>query len=62
MRKYNISANIVRTTEQLYDNATSANQMNDNIEELVHNNSRSSVTHSLKYFSRKDHVCCSGRT
>ena len=28
MRKYNISANLVRTTEQLNDKATSAVQMN----------------------------------
>ena len=28
MRKYNISANLVRTIEQLYDKATSAVQMN----------------------------------
>ena len=33
MRKYNISANLVRTTEQLYDKATSAVQMNDSIGE-----------------------------
>ena len=33
MRKYNISANLVRTTEQLYDKATSAVQMNGSIEE-----------------------------
>ena len=34
MRKYNISANLVRTTEQLYDNATSAVQMNGRMEWL----------------------------
>ena len=33
MRKYNISANLVRTTEQLYDKATSAVQMNGGIGE-----------------------------
>ena len=33
MRKYNISANLVRTIEQLYDKATSAVQMNDSIGE-----------------------------
>ena len=33
MRKYNISANLVRTTEQLYDEATSAVQMNGSIGE-----------------------------
>ena len=33
MRKYNISANIVRTTEQLYDKATCAVQMNGSIGE-----------------------------
>ena len=33
MRKYIISANIVRTTEQLYDKATSAVQMNGSIGE-----------------------------
>ena len=33
MRKYTISAYLVRTTEQLYDKATSAVQMNDSIGE-----------------------------
>ena len=33
MRKYNISANLVRTIEQLYDKATSAGQMNGSIGE-----------------------------
>ena len=33
MRKYNISANLVRTIEQLYDKATSAVQMNGSIDE-----------------------------
>ena len=33
MRKYNISANLVRTIEQLYDKATSADQMNGSIGE-----------------------------
>ena len=33
MRKYNISANLVSTTEQLYDKATSAVQMNGSIGE-----------------------------
>ena len=33
MRKYNSSANLVRTIEQLYDKATSAVQMNDRIGE-----------------------------
>ena len=33
MRKYYISANLVRTTEQLYDKATSAVQMNGSIGE-----------------------------
>ena len=33
MRKYNISANVVRTTEQLYDKAISAVQMNGRIGE-----------------------------
>ena len=32
MRKYNISADLVRTIEQLYDKATSAVQMNGSIE------------------------------
>ena len=31
MRKYNISANLVRTVEQLYDKATSAVQMNGSV-------------------------------
>ena len=34
MRKYNISANLVRTIEQLYDKATSAVQMNGSIGDL----------------------------
>ena len=33
MRKYNISANLVRTIEQLYNKATSAVQMNGSIGE-----------------------------
>ena len=33
MQKYNISANLVRTIEQLYDKATSAVQMNGSIGE-----------------------------
>ena len=33
MRKYNISANLVRTIEQLYDKAISAVQMNGSIGE-----------------------------
>ena len=33
MRKYNISANLVRTIEKLYDKATSAVQMNGSIGE-----------------------------
>ena len=33
MRKYNISANLVRTIEQLYDKTTSAVQMNGSIGE-----------------------------
>ena len=58
MRKYNISANLVRIIEQLYDKATSAVHMNGR---MVQNNSRSkarmsSVTHPLQYFSRTDHV------
>ena len=33
MREYNISANLVRTIEQLYDKATSVNQMNGSMGE-----------------------------
>ena len=33
MRKYDVSANLVRTTEQLYDKATSAVQVNGSIVE-----------------------------
>ena len=33
MRKYNIRANLVRTTEQLYDKATSQVQMNGSMRE-----------------------------
>ena len=40
MQKYNIGANLVRTTEQLYDKATSAGQMNGSINlRMVQNNS-----------------------
>ena len=35
MRKYNISANLVRTTEQLYDKATNVVQMNGSIGERL---------------------------
>ena len=61
MRKYNISANLVRTIEQLYDKATSAVQMNGSIGEwfrtTVGSKARmSSVTHPLQHFSRTDHV------
>ena len=58
MRKANISANLVRTFEQLYDKATSAVQMNGSIEEwFSRSNARmSSVTHPLQQFSRTDHV------
>ena len=58
MRNYNISANLVRITEQLYDKATSAVQMNVSIGEwFTTTNSRikakiSSVTHPLQHFSR----------
>ena len=42
MRKYNISANLVRTTEQLYDKATSAVQIHEwQHRRMVQNNSRS---------------------
>ena len=58
MQKCNISANLVRTTEQLYDKATSAVQMNGINRRIVHNNSRSkarmsSVTHPLQNFSQQ---------
>ena len=63
MRKYNIGANLVRTTEQLYDKATSAGQMKMNGSNLrmVQNNSwnkarLASVTHPLQHFSPTDHV------
>ena len=35
MRKYNISTNLVCTTEQLYDKATSAVKMNDSMKEWL---------------------------
>ena len=35
MRKYNISANLVGTIEQLYDKATSTVQINDSIGEWL---------------------------
>ena len=58
MRKYNISANLVSTIEQVYDKAIRAVQMNGR---MVQNDSRSkarmsSVTHPLQHFSRTDHV------
>ena len=60
MRKYNISANLVRTIEQLYDKATSAVQMNGSIGEWFRTSRSkarmSSVTHTLQHFSRTDHV------
>ena len=61
MRKYNISANLVRTIEQLYDKATSAVQMNDSIGEWLRTKvgvrqGCSLVTDPLQYFSRTDHV------
>ena len=63
MWKYNISANLVRTIDQLYDKATSAVQTNGSIgvAAMIQNNSRgkarmSSVTHPLQHFSPTDHV------
>ena len=61
MRKYNISANLVRTIEQLYDKATSAVQMNGSIGEWFRTTvgvrqGCPSVTHPLQHFSRTDHV------
>ena len=58
MRKYNISANLVRTIEQLYDKASPDEWQH---RRMVQNNSRSkarmsSVTHPLQHFSRTDHV------
>ena len=55
IRKYNISANLVRTIEQLYDKATSAVQMNGSIGEWVRTSRSkarmSSVTHPPQFFS-----------
>ena len=61
MRKNNISANLVRTIEQLYDKATSAVHDKWQHRRMVQNSSRSkarmsSVTHPLQHFSRTDHV------
>ena len=55
MRKYNISANLVRTIEQLYDKAISPGEWQHR--RMVQNNRRSkarmsSVTHPLQHFSR----------
>ena len=55
MRKYNINANLVRTTELLYDKATSTAQMNGSLRK-VQENGRSkarmpSVTHPITFFS-----------
>ena len=70
MRKLNISANLVRTIEQLYDKATSAVQINGSIGEWF----KTTVgVRQGKYpcllsptlfniFSRTDHVWCPGRT
>ena len=66
MRKYNISANLVRTTEQLYDKATSAAPMNCSIGEWFRTSRSkarmSSATHPLQHYSRTNHVWCPGRT
>ena len=60
MLKYNVSANLVCTIEQLYDKATSAVQMNGSIGEWFRTSRSkarmSSVTHPLQHFSRTDHV------
>ena len=58
IRRYNISANLVRTIEQLYDKAISAEWQH---RRMVQNNCRSkarmsSVTHPLQHFSRTNHV------
>ena len=62
MWKYKISANLVRTIEQLYDKATSAVQMNVSIGEWFRTTVGEkqgcllSLTHPLQHFSRTDHV------
>ena len=49
MRKYNISAYLLCTIEQLYDKTTSAFQTNDSIGELFRGR-MSSVTLRLQHF------------
>ena len=60
MRKYNISATLFRTTEQLYDKATRAVQMNGSMDEWLRTSQckarMSSLTQPLQHFSRTDHV------
>ena len=64
MQKYNISANLVRTIEQLYDKATSAVGMNGSIGEWFRTTVgvRQGCRLSPIHFSRTDHVWCPGRT
>ena len=68
MRKYNISANLVRTIEQLYDKAISYKCSPDEWQhkrmvQISRSKARvSSVTHPLQHLSRMDHVWCLGRT
>ena len=59
LRKYNISANVVRTIEQLYDKATSAVQMNDSIGEWFRSTvgiRQGCLLSPLQHLSRTDHV------
>ena len=61
MRKYNISANPVRTIEQLYDKGYKCSPDEWQHRRMAQNNSRSkakmsSVTHPLQHVSRTDHV------
>ena len=59
LRKYNFSANLVRTIEQLeiYDKASSALQLNGSMERIVQNNSRSKAMMSSSTFFSNGSSC-----
>ena len=53
MRKYNISANLVRTIEQLYDKATSAVQMNGSIGEWFRTTEQTCTRYKMEISAEK---------
>ena len=62
MRRYNLSVNLVRNIEQLYDKAASTVQMNGSMGKWFKNNSlskaRISSVNIPQHFSRANHVRC----